>query len=128
MAAVINENDVSRIAGGAKFVGDYSTQRDLRIDGTFEGRLFCDGHLIIGENGIVKGDLIGKNISVNGTVLSGNLYAKEALSLKSGCNVSADLHFQRVQIELDAKFVGQCQLIEASEYDKVAAPLTAMLK
>ena len=57
-----------------------------------------------------------------------HLYAKEALSLKSGCNVSADLHFQRVQIELDAKFVGQCQLIEASEYDKVAAPLTAMLK
>ena len=128
MANTVNVNDVNRIAAGAKFTGDIATVNDIRIDGSFEGRLFSEARVVVGEKAVVKGDIFATYIDFNGTMLGGNFYVKDTLSLKSGCTVEGDLFFQRFQVELDAKFTGRCQVMSEAEFRKVASPMETMLR
>ena len=125
---VTHMNDVNRIAFGAKFCGDIATENDIRIDGIFEGRLYCTGRLVVGEKAVLKGDIFCANIDFSGKMTSGNIYARETLSLKAGCSAQVNLFYQRFQVELDARFAGSCKLLAEGEFDKVAAPVAALLK
>lgn len=127
MANNVNVNDVNRIAAGAKFTGDMATLNDIRIDGTFEGRLYSRARVVVGEKAVVKGDIFASYIDFNGTMLGGNFYVKDTLSLKSGCTVNGDLYFQRFQVELDARFTGKCQVIDEAAFNKVSAAMSSML-
>ena len=127
MANNVNVNDVNRIAAGAKFTGDMATLNDIRIDGTFEGRLYSRARVVVGEKAVVKGDIFASYIDFNGTMLGGNLYVKDTLSLKAGCTVNGDLYFQRFQVELDARFTGKCQVIDEAAFNKVSAAMSSML-
>ena len=126
--ATSNMTDVNRVAFGAEFVGDLATANDIRIDGKFDGRLYCEGRLVVGEKAVIKGDIFGTDIDFSGTMTSGNIYTRETLSLKGGCSVHGDLYFQRFQVELDAKFTGSCKVLEEGEFAKIAAPVAALLK
>lgn len=128
MANTVNVNDVNRIAAGAKFTGDIATVNDIRIDGSFEGRLYSESRVVVGEKAVVKGDIFATYIDFNGSMLGGNFYVKDTLSLKAGCKVEGDLYFQRFQVELDAKFTGKCQVMDEAEFRKIASPMEAMLR
>ncbi|MBR3407199.1 MAG: polymer-forming cytoskeletal protein [Bacteroidales bacterium] len=107
-----NINEVTRIAAGAFFKGELSTDTDIRLDGRFEGKLETKGRLVVGVEGVVDGDIICNDVDFGGKMNSGTFLVKETLSLKSGCQVNGDLRFKRLQIELDAKFTGRCKAIE----------------
>lgn len=124
----MNNGEPNRIAAGAQYTGDMATSNDIRIDGDFDGRLFCEGRLIVGEKATVKGDIFCSNVDFSGTMDGGNIYARETLSLKSGCSVHGDLFFQRFQVELDAKFTGSCKVLGNGEFEKLSAPVADLLK
>lgn len=126
--ANININEVNRIASGAIFKGDIATANDIRIDGTFEGRLYSEARVVVGEKAVVKGDIFCTFVDFNGTMTEGRFYVKDTLTLKAGCSVHGDLFFERLQVELDAKFIGKCQVIGDAEYNKVSDPMRALLK
>ena len=126
--ANININEVNRIASGAIFKGDIATTNDIRIDGTFEGRLYSEARVVVGEKAVVKGDIFCTFVDFNGTMTEGRFYVKDTLTLKAGCSVHGDLFFERLQVELDAKFIGKCQVIGDAEYNKVSDPMRALLK
>ena len=71
----------------------------------------------------VKGDIIGQNVDFLGTI-KGDFYVKDTLSLKGGCVVDGDLHIKRLQVELDAKFNGNCKMIGEADFEKIAAQLS----
>ncbi|MBQ5983817.1 MAG: polymer-forming cytoskeletal protein [Bacteroidales bacterium] len=119
----ISVNEVSRISAGSVFKGEISSPNDIRIDGTFEGKVFSKGRVVVGEKAVVKGDIICQNVDFWG-VIEGNFYVKDTLSLKGGCKVDGDLHIKRLQVELDARFNGNCRMIAEGEFDKLAAQLT----
>ena len=120
--------EVNRIALGSKFVGDLATENDIRIDGQFEGRLFCNGRLVVGEKAVLKGDFYSTNVDFSGAMTGGNLYAKDTLSLKSGCSITGSLSFQRFQVELGSQFTGTCKVLQEGEFDKASAPVAALLR
>lgn len=128
MANSVNINEVNRIASGAIFKGDIATTNDIRIDGTFEGRIYSEARVVVGEKAIIKGDIFCSFIDFNGTMTEGHFYVKDTLSLKAGSSVKGDLFFQRIQVELDAKFNGTCQVIGESEFNKISEPMRSMLK
>lgn len=119
----VNVNEVSRISAGTVFKGEISSPNDLRIDGTFDGKVYSKGRVVVGEKATVKGDIICQNVDFWGT-MHGNFYVKDTLALKSGCTVEGDLHIKRLQVELDAKFNGNCKMISEGEFDKVVAQVT----
>lgn len=120
----VNVNDVSRIAVGTVFKGEISTPGDIRIDGSFEGKLICKGRVVVGDKAVFKGDVICSNIEFCGH-MKGNFYVKETLTLKSGCVVDGDLHVRRLQVELDSKFNGNCHMLEEGEFDKLTGSAAA---
>ena len=121
----ININEVSRISAGTVFKGEITSPNDIRIDGTFEGKVYSKGRVVVGDKAVVKGDIICQNVDFWGK-MTGNFYVKDTLSLKSGCIVDGDLHVKRLQVELDAKFNGNCKMISESEFDKIASEITGI--
>ena len=118
---------MSHIAKGTWLSGDFATVHDILIDGNFDGRLFCAGCLTIGPEASIKGDIMAYDIVFNGNMSSGNIHARDTLSLKSGCSVNGDLFFQRLAVELDAHFNGRCQVIVPADFEKAAAPVASLL-
>ncbi len=119
----VNVNDVSRISAGTVIKGEINSPSDIRIDGTFDGKVFSKGRVVVGEKAVVKGDMVCQNVDFWGT-MKGNFYVKDTLSLKSGCTVDGDLHVKRLQVELDAKFNGNCRMLGDGEFEKLASQIT----
>jgi len=63
---------------------------NLRINGSFEGKLDTKGSLSVGENAVVRADITGDRIIVAGKV-TGNIVASQSLSLVAPANVKGEL-------------------------------------
>ena len=116
---VVNVNSISRISAGTVIKGEIISPNDIRIDGTFEGRIQSKGRVVVGESATIKGDIVCENVDLWGKV-EGNLFVKDTLSLKEGCVVSGNLHIRRLAVELGATFNGNCKTITEAEFNKLA--------
>ena len=63
---------------------------NLRINGSFEGKLDTKGSLSIGENATVHADITGDRIIVAGEI-HGNISASESVALVSPAQVQGDI-------------------------------------
>ena len=115
----INVNSISRISAGTVIKGEILSPGDIRIDGTFEGRLQSKGRVVIGETAVIKGDIFCDNVDLWGKV-EGNIYVKDTLALKEGCVVNGNLHIKKLSVELGATFNGNCKTITDAEFDKIS--------
>ena len=116
---VVNVNSISRISAGTVIKGEILSPTDIRIDGTFEGRVQSKGRVVVGESAVIKGDIVCENVDLWGKV-EGNLFVKDTLSLKEGCIVDGNLHIRRLAVELGATFNGNCKTITEAEFNKLA--------
>ena len=119
----VNVNEVSRISTGTIFKGEISSSNDIRIDGTFEGKIYSKGRVVVGEKALIKGDIVCANVDFWGK-MEGNFFVKDTLSLKNTSKVNGDLHIKRLQVELDAKFDGTCQMITEADFDRIVGAET----
>ena len=115
----LNVNSISRISAGTVIKGEIMSPYDIRIDGTFEGKVQTKGRVVVGETAFVNGDIICENIDLWGKV-EGNVFVKDTLALMEGCHVSGNLHTKRLSVELGSTFNGNCRMITEGEFDKIA--------
>ena len=118
--ANLNVNSVSRISAGTVIKGEITSPSDIRVDGTFEGRIISKGRVVVGESATIKGDVICENIDLWGN-LDGNVFVKDTLSLKEGCEINGNLHIKRLSVELGATFNGNYHMITEAEFDKLSS-------
>ena len=116
---VVNANSISRISEGTIIKGEIVSPNDIRIDGTFEGKVQSKGRVVIGESAHIIGDVICENVDLWGK-LDGNVFVKSTLALKEGCKVNGNLHIKKLSVELGATFNGSCKMITEAEFDKIA--------
>lgn len=111
---------VSVIAGGMVLTGDMESEGDVRIDGTVCGNIFCKSKVVIIKSGKVVGDIQAANVDIHGAV-SGNITARELLSLKAHCRIDGNLTADKLQIEPNATFNGHCTMAmdKKSPFSKV---------
>lgn len=105
-----NINAVSRISAGTVFKGEIESKSDIRIDGTFEGKISTDGRVVVGEGAFVKGEIFCENADVFGKV-EGSLTVRDTLSLKAACEVKGDLEVAKISVELGSSFDGTCKML-----------------
>lgn len=116
----VNVNSVSRISSGTFFKGEISSPYDLRIDGSFDGKLYTKGRVVVGETAKVSGEVLCENVDLWGSV-KGDLYVKDTLSLKSGCIVEGGINVRKLIVELGAAFNGTCKMITEEDFDKTVS-------
>lgn len=113
-------NDVSRISAGSIIKGEIISPNDIRIDGSFEGKIISQAKVVVGEKAVIKGDVICTNADFWGQI-DGDLYVKDTLSLKSTSVIDGDLHIRRLQVDLNATFNGNCKMITEEEFQALTS-------
>jgi len=86
---------------------------NLRINGSFEGRLDTKGSLTIGENASVRADINGEEIIVGGKV-TGNILAQKELKILNRAHIVGDINTPLLSVETGAILQGKCQMINSS--------------
>lgn len=110
MAQIPASNSAATMIGaGTTLKGDIQSQQDLRIDGTVIGNVRSAAKIIIGQGGVIEGDLESTQCDVNGKV-SGNIRCRELLQLRGESMVTGNLYAGKLQIEPSATFNGQCHM------------------
>ena len=102
-------NVINQIGVGTEITGDVSTNGDIRFDGILTGNLKTKGKVVIGETGVVKGEISCKNSVVEGKV-EGKIIVVELLTLKATSSLLGDMVTRRLAIEPGAKFSGNCNM------------------
>ena len=104
-----NGGGATLIGAGTTLKGDISSNSDLRIDGTVHGNITSSAKIIIGNGGLVEGDISCNQADIVGKV-SGNVRSKELLQLRGECVVTGNLYAGKLQVEPSATFNGQCHM------------------
>ena len=107
----VENNSINIITAGTLIKGDISASGDFRLDGTLEGNIQLNGKLVVGDSGVVNGNVLCVNANIIGTV-NGNLSVKELLSLNATARVKGDILINKLSIEPGALFTGKCRMLD----------------
>jgi len=119
MAKSNNEVDytgINLLANGTSINGEINSSGDIRIDGALNGNLNTKGKVVIGDTGVVIGEINCRNADVLGRI-EGKIFVAELLSLKSTAVVLGDIKINKLAIEPGCKFNGNCSMIENGSQD-----------
>jgi cytoskeletal protein CcmA (bactofilin family) len=104
---------LNRLVEGTKIIGDILSESNLRIDGEVQGNISTTGKVVVGENGVVNGNLICQEADVEGKI-DGKLSIEGLLILRETAKITGDIQTARLHIEEGALFLGSCSMRNAS--------------
>ena len=70
-------NSINIITNGTIIKGDITATGDFRLDGTLEGSIQLNGKLVVGDTGVVNGNILCMNANIIGTVNAAEQAAAE---------------------------------------------------
>ena len=110
--AKIQEADSSAIniiRKGTEIKGEIKCVGDIRIDGTLSGKIYSDGKIVVGQTGVIEGEISCNNADISGSI-NANINVKELLLLKSSANIIGDIKTGKLSVEPGANFTGACNM------------------
>ena len=100
---------INMIGDGTTITGDIKSKGDIRVDGSLKGSIETEGKVVVGQGGVVEGDVICKDADVAG-VLKAKITVSQLLSLKSSAKLNGDIVTNKLSIEPGATFTGSCSM------------------
>jgi cytoskeletal protein CcmA (bactofilin family) len=97
------------VGAGTIITGDIESSGDIRIDGRLIGNLHSKAKVLIGQEGVVEGDIVGEQGDIMGKV-TGMLRIKELLQLRGKSNVTGEIFTGKLEVEPTASFNGSCHM------------------
>lgn len=104
-----SEKTGSVLGDDASWEGTIETSGSFRIDGRLKGSVKAEGHIVVGENALVEGDLHGKSILIAGAV-RGEVKAEEKLELTSKGKLYGNFQAEKLLVEEGALLRGECRM------------------
>jgi len=101
------------LTNGSKIVGKIFADSDFRIDGEVEGTITCNGKVVIGQKGYLKGSIACANAEIIGKV-DGDIVVSETLSLRSTAVIKGDVKTKVLMVEPNAVFNGTCSMKDST--------------
>ena len=99
---------------GAEFIGKLIFNGSVRIDGNFQGEIFGQGSLVVGEGALVKADIAVKSVYISGDV-QGNIEVKEKFNIHPTGKFLGDVHTPVFIMEEGAFFDGRSLMADVVE-------------
>jgi len=102
------------LTNGSKIVGKIFADSDFRIDGEVEGTITCNGKVVIGQKGYLKGSISCVNAEIIGSV-EGDVVVSETLSLRGSAIIKGDVKTKILMVEPNAVFNGTCSMKDSTD-------------
>jgi cytoskeletal protein CcmA (bactofilin family) len=101
--------EINVVAKNTSIVGDIKSEGDFRVDGTLEGTLKTLGRVIIGVDGLIKGNIEATNADIQGK-FSGQLLVSKTLTIKATATISGEVSIGKLSVEPGATFNATCAM------------------
>ena len=105
---------------GAEFIGKLIFNGAVRIDGDFQGEVYGQESLVIGEGALVKANIAVNSVYIGGDV-KGNIDVKEKINIHSTGKFYGDVRTPVFVMEEGAFFDGRSHMAEATEGENTVA-------
>ena len=102
-----SDSAYNKIGAGTVINGDIRSKGDIRIDGTITGSLHVEGKVVVGETGVVEGDVTCQNADVEG-LIKAKISVGDLLSLKATAKVLGEIETKKLAVEPGAILSGTC--------------------
>ena len=99
---------------GAEFVGKLIFNGMVRIDGDFQGEIFGEGSVDVGESAMVKANIVVNEVNIGGEV-HGSVEVKDKISIHATGRLFGDVRTPVFVMQEGALFDGRSHMVEASE-------------
>jgi cytoskeletal protein CcmA (bactofilin family) len=95
---------------GVTITGELEFKNTLRIDGNFYGKIRSNDQLIVGENGVVEGEIDVGILNVTG-IIKGVVRIQDRLEIQKGGRVLADVVTPSLQVMEGGVLQGNCEMV-----------------
>ncbi len=102
---------VSVVGPGMKIVGDCSSDGTIRVEGRVEGSIRAGKSVVVGQDGIVVGDIETQDAIIAGRV-QGSVQADSRVELQATCKVEGDIRSRRVKLDEGGQIDGSLHMGE----------------
>ena len=102
-------SSINLIGTGTVIEGDVRSNGDIRIDGAVHGNVYSKSKVVVGNTGLVEGNINCQNADVSGTV-KGKSMVNELLFLKASSKMNGDIVTGKLVVEVGATFTGSCNM------------------
>jgi cytoskeletal protein CcmA (bactofilin family) len=103
---------------GAEFIGKMIFNGNVRIDGDFQGEIYGQGSVDVGQGGLVKANIVVNSIYIGGEV-QGSIEVKEKINIHSTGKLLGDVRTPVFIMEEGALFDGRSHMLEAKEQKNI---------
>jgi len=103
---------INIIGYGTEIQGNVNTTGDIRVDGKIVGDFSTNQKLVIGQSGIIEGNITCRDCDISGKV-KGNVAVNETIVLSSTADITGDISTHNLVIEMGAQFSGVCKMHRA---------------
>lgn len=100
-----SDGAITVVPEGARLMGDLMLSGKLHLDGSFEGYLDCEGMLVIGKRGSIKGRVRAEELMVSGRV-DAEIQC-DRLHILAGGTVKGRVECQQFVLEERGDFIGE---------------------
>jgi cytoskeletal protein CcmA (bactofilin family) len=110
------------IGAGTLIEGSITFTGGLRVDGRVRGDVISadgkPGTLVLSEQAQIEGEIRVSHVVINGTVV-GPVHAAEYVELQTKANVTGDVYYKTLEIQLGAVVQGRLVYQNDAKSDKV---------
>jgi cytoskeletal protein CcmA (bactofilin family) len=118
---VLNQAEILTILGeDLECVGNIKSNSNVRIEGKITGDILVKKGVILGEKGLIKGNLETETAVIFG-VVNGNVKVKH-LEIKQTGFISGDVKTENIVIDLGGKYNGKLDMKNGNEKQLGKAP------
>lgn len=97
------------LGAGTVFDGNFKASNTVRVDGTVNGNCTSEEELILGPEGVVKGNVSARNLIISGRV-DGDIACLGKLEILSTGKVNGNISARALVIDEGASFDGKCTM------------------
>ncbi len=114
LATSSDANQITTLIGeSCIFEGNVTTTSSTRVDGQLKGKITGEYSLIVGENGIVVGEIKAAETIVYGRVEG--IIESSKLEIKSTGSVVGDVFIEKLTVDDGGTYNGRCVMTEPQE-------------
>ncbi len=112
---------INLIGNGTTIKGEVKSNGDIRIDGTLIGQVYSKGKIVVGNTGIIEGEIYCQNADFSGNIKA-KVEVSELLTLKATSRLRGEIVTNKLAIEPGARFTGTCTMDKDSAEDMKTPP------